>query len=249
MRTGRGRWGLVGLRAVALAVAIAAAGVSTASANTVLHVDAVHGADTSNCQGSPCKTLTYAVLQGRLVADLITIQAAAGVYAEDLALGSADSGLTITGAGSGADPAANTVIIGTGPQPTIAATDPLSLSHLRILNPASDAQDAVRTTGAGAAVSLSDVAIDQQGTGAAVTAGGDIAITGGSVTLESAGSSATAIVGAGSVALERSPIIVNGAGGAVQSGAAASLSNLSVTLEDAAEPAHRAGAVRSRIHA
>src|SRR6266516_4626154 len=110
MSLGHVRWrGRRALRVSLLTAAFGAAWASNAAANTVLHVDAARGADTGNCQLTACRTLAYAIDQGRSVPDVVTVQAAAGSYNGDLNLGAGDSGLTITGAGSATNPATSTI--------------------------------------------------------------------------------------------------------------------------------------------
>lgn len=236
-------------RAAILAVALSAASASSAWADTVLHVDAVHGSDTGNCQSAPCKTLGYAVTQGRFVPDVITIQAAPGTYTEDLALNSQDSGLTISGAGSGTDPGANTIVMGISGNPTIntSLTDPLTLEHLRIVTPAGDSSAAISADITN--LTLSDVAVDIQGAGAAgIACVGPLTMTGGSVTVENAGAG-TAIAETGPASLSGTPVSSNGSGVAIQANGTLGLTNSPATLTNAADsaPAVEVNNARSTI--
>jgi hypothetical protein len=201
----------------------------------VLHVDATRGSDTGNCELTACKTLAYAIGQGRAVPDLVTVQAAAGTYSGDLSLGPADSGLTITGSGSGTSAATSTIITGVAGSPTIATAtagtaSSLSLSHLRIVNPPTDGNPAIAAgqTDVGA----SDVAIDVQGPAGAITSAGETSISSGSIALDSAASGA-GIVDSGRVTLTGTPITVGGDAGAVAGTGPISLSDSPVTLANA----------------
>jgi hypothetical protein len=230
-------------RALALTVALWACSVPAASATTILHVNGATGSDAlgNNCQSTPCKTIENAVVQGRLVPDIVTIQVAPGTYDDDLALGAADSGLTITGAGSGGDPASNTVIAGSNPQATIDATTAgsatsLSLSHLRILNPPADTAPAIVSNST--ELALSDVAVDVQGNGEGIQTAADATIAGGSITIEGA-STGPAVVGPGAWTISGTPITTNSAGSpAIQGGAGPiNLQNSPVTLSNAGNTA------------
>jgi PKD repeat protein len=208
----------------ALAIASVAVGVlataPSALANTVLHVDAVNGTDAGNCLSSPCKTLSYAILQGIMIPDLITIDAAPGNYTEDLALGSADTGLTIVGAGDGTSPATSTIITGVAGNPAIVtdasgSAGSLTLSSLRIVTPpgmTQDALDAISTD-----LGLTNVAIDVQGTGnGVVDVGGDVTWDGGSDTLENTGGSGSGLQATGSgqsLSVTNVPVSVASLGG------------------------------------
>ena len=143
-------------------------------------------------------TIGFGITQSRSVSGPVTIQVAAGNYTEDLALGSADSGLTITGAGSGESAGTNTVITGVSGNPTIdtasnGAAASLSINHVRIRNLPSDASSAL-SSGA-TDLTLNDVAVDVQGASpsSAISFGGNTSMTGGSVTLSDASNSSIAV--------------------------------------------------------
>jgi PKD domain len=235
----RRRWGPFFVRAPILTAALLATWASGASAATTLQVNAATGHDTGNCQSAPCQTIGFAITASHAasVSSPVTIQVAAGTYTEDLALGSADSGLTITGAGSGASAATNTVITGVSGNPTVktdssGAAASLSLSHVRIVNPPSDANAAI-SSGA-TDLALTDVAVDVQGAPAttAISFGGDTTMSGGSVTVENA-AAADAIDAARALTLSGTPVSSAGTGHAIQNtGGPTSLSNLAITLSN-----------------
>jgi PKD domain len=225
------RW----LGALVLAVAVSAGLAAAASANTVLLVNAVSGGDVGNCQSSPCKSLGYAVTQGEAVPDLVTIDAAAGTYTGNLNLTTLDSGLTITGVGSGTDPSSSTVVTGVPGSPTfqLASSSSLRLNHLRIVDPSTDAAYGVQSNLGD--VTLSDVPIDVQGTGGAVlVSGGRVAITNSPMTLENAtGSNAAVLSDGGSTDIENSPITVAGPGnGILATTGSLTVANSPVTLSN-----------------
>ncbi|HEY7893090.1 MAG TPA: PKD domain-containing protein [Solirubrobacteraceae bacterium] len=153
-------WLLIGISVLAM---LAGIWPSSARADTVLHVDVVHGSDSGNCQSAGCKTLGYAIEQAALAGEPATIDAAAGTYSEDLILSSAVNGLTIVGAGSGSDPATSTIISGVsgGGVNTIeaASATALVLEHLRVIHPAGDNEDAIEAPEAD--LSLNDVGVEQ----------------------------------------------------------------------------------------
>src|SRR5512135_356438 len=111
----RWRWGPIIVRAAMLAAVLVAAWAATASAATVLRVDAATGNDaggTNNCQSTPCKTIQNAILQGRSVPDVVAINVAPCTYIEDLTLRAMYSGLRIPGAGSGTNPVTSMELCG-----------------------------------------------------------------------------------------------------------------------------------------
>ncbi|MFL5821805.1 MAG: beta strand repeat-containing protein [Solirubrobacteraceae bacterium] len=217
---------------------VALLGASTASASTLLRVDGVHGHDTGNCQAAPCRTIQYAVLQGRPAPDLITIQVAHGTYTQDVALGAADSGLTITGAGSGAGPAKNTIIKGVNGNATFDTTTAgdstsLSLAHLRIVNPAGDSNAALLA--ASTSLSLNDVPIVAKGIGAGlVDSNAEATLLNSPITLEGTGGGAYAVSAGGvSLRIVGSPLEVKGSGGGVTDGGApVTLMNSPIKLDN-----------------
>ena len=215
------------LRVFVVAVVLSVGSAASAQANTVLHVDSAHGNDVGDCQTNACKTLTYAVPQGRLASGTVTIEAAAGIYTEDLSLVAADSGLTIAGAGSGSGPANSTILTGVSGNPTIAtiSTSSLSLEHLRIVNPGADAAAAISTNATN--LQTGDVAIDVQGNGDGIDAIGTTTISGGSITLEGSG---IGISSNGALTLSGTPVSANGNAPAISANGPLTMSSSPVTL-------------------
>lgn len=230
MRQGRKqKWGRGLLAGLVLVSALAIA--PDALANTVLHVDAVHGHDTGNCQAAACQTFGYAITQSHSVNDLVTIDAAAGTYNEDLALHAADSGLTIVGSGSG-----TTIIAGVAGQPTINAdigTDfpsSLSLSHLRILNDSSSTTPSF--VGNGTDLTLNDVVLDNRGLSPGIIDGGYavVSLTNSPVDLSNTASTGAAVINTGLTTLAGSPVTVAGTGPGVINTGMLALTSSPITL-------------------
>lgn len=219
-RAGSGGYFLV--RAGALALLLAGFCASSAAAVTVLHVDAVHGSDSGNCESSACRTLAYSVGQAALDSGGVTISAAPGEYQEDLALSSSVDGLTITGAGSGTDPSTSTIITGVAGVGAIetGTMSALALEHLRVVDPPSVARTVINAPQAN--LTLTDVAIDQQaneGEGLNLVSG-SVTMNGGSVSVDGAQSNGYAIESGtshagGEVALTGTAVTVNGHGYAI----------------------------------
>ncbi len=236
MHLGRFRATMTALLGVMLILLLLA---SAASANTVLHVSATKGHDTGNCQSSPCKTLGYAITQGRAVPDLITIEAGPGRYSEDLALGSADSGLRIVGAGTSTNPATSTILTGVSGNPTLnadssGASSSLGLTDLRIVNPPGDADPVF--VGDETDLELDHVRIDAQGIGPGIIDGiSEISLIDSPVTLANPADTNFAVgPGGSSVTLQDSPILVAGQGAGVQNGGGpVSVTKSAITLESA----------------
>lgn len=190
-------------------VALAAPG--SALANTTLHVS-TSGADTGNCQSSPCHTLAYAVMHGEATNDLVTIDVAAGTYDQTLALSSADSGLTITGVGNGSDPASSTILTYSGGSaPVINASSlnapgSVTLNNLRLLNPTTDT--APLFVGSTTDLDLNDVAIVSHSTASAILTE-DLITSGGSMTVDNSSAGPT-VTPEGDVTLDGTPISTAG---------------------------------------
>jgi PKD domain len=211
----RGPWLLGGCVLVVLACGSA----SSASAATVLRVNAATGSDSGNCQVSSCKTIGYAVAQADLAAQPVTITAAAGIYNEDLTLSSAVSGLTIVGAGSGPDPATSTIIEGVTGANTIETADAtsLTLEHLQVLNPEGDSEDAIEAPEAD--LVLNDVRVEQlsaSGFADGINAGNgsaSVTLNGGSVRIAGTESEGYAINNKGGpITVTEAAITVEGTG-------------------------------------
>lgn len=193
---------------------------SSASAASTLHVDVVHGSDSGSCQSAACKTLGYAIARAGLVGEPATIDAAPGIYSEDLTLSSAVSGLSIVGSGSGGDPASSTIISGVTGANTIETADAasLTLEHLQVLNPAGDNEEVIEAPEANLA--LSDVSVEQLGSsgfGDGINAGGigpaSVTLNGGSVHIAGTGSEGYAINNRGGpITVEGAAITVEGTG-------------------------------------
>jgi PKD domain len=219
-------------RIIPLSLVLSAVFAASAEANTTLRVNAATGSDTGNCQAAPCKTLTYAIAQGRLVPDLITIDASAGTYTEDLSLGAVDSGLTIVGAGSGSDPTTDTVVTGVAGNPGINATtagdaSSLTLEHLRLVTPSGDDEEAI--DGGATDVDLDDVVIDAVSPVAAVVDEGDLSVVGGSLSNTDPSAGPLLDTGNGAVTLTDTPITFAGGSPAIL-GQSASLTGSPMTL-------------------
>jgi hypothetical protein len=224
-------WGRVSLL-VLLASAVFATG---AQANTILHVNGSSGSDTGTCQSSACQTISYAITQGESVPDLVTIDVGPGTYNEDLKLNAADSGLTITGSGSGGDPASATIVNEVGSSPAILTTNTtsatsLALNDVRVVVPSgfNDPAIAGNTTD----VSLDNVAIDVIGSALGIDlASGDFAATGSSIT-ESNPTAGPAIVTTTAITLTSTPID-DGGNSIALSGAPIDLTGSPVTMSNA----------------
>jgi hypothetical protein len=219
-----------GIVLAALALALLPA---SASANTVLRVDGASGVDTGNCRSSPCKTINYAVAQSESVPDLVTIDVASGNYTESVMLGAADSGLTISGVGSGGDPANSTIITGTGAVATVltsvaGSASSLALNHLRLVVPPGGTVPAVAGSG-GTDLALNDVAVDSAATSVGIVTGGDVDWTGGSLTMSQSTSSTGIQTTAGAVTLTNVAVTVAGTAPAIV-GAPVSLDSSPVTV-------------------
>jgi hypothetical protein len=223
---------------VALAAAVtmlALAGATPALANTDLFVNHASGTDAGTCQTSAaaCKTISYAVTQERLAADIATIHVAAGTYPEDLALNGSDTGLTITGAGSGTDAGANTIIQGIADANATIATSSsgaLALAHLRVASSSTDTGGGV--TGTQTELAVNDVAVDVEGTGPGLEENADIDATGGAITLANITDTANAVQAAGQVSVAGTPIDVKGNGhGILNVGGPVTVRNGPITIE------------------
>lgn len=218
-----------------LTIGLLGALAGPASANTVLLVNGTTGTDAgaNTCRLTPCKTIQYAIVQGRSVADGVTINVAAGAYVENILLTSADSGLRIEGAGNGADPGANTVVTAVSPGPAITTTtaSALFLSRLRLANTIGNPAPVL--TG-NTDLGLEDVVIDDQGNAGAIQLGsGDLVARGGSITVAASSSGGEAIfAGSGSVTLTGTPVVVRGTGSGVYAGGRLSVTGAPVRLEN-----------------
>jgi hypothetical protein len=224
-----------GLILVALLFAVFAA---SAQAITVLHVSTT-GTDRESCgsASAPCKTINYAIALGETLTAPITLDVSAGTYAENVVLGSADSGLTIDGAGDGTSPATDTIIA--PPSDPGISTDvsgnasSLDLEHLEI----SQANGAPAVYGVDTAVNMTDVGIDVTGSGLGVdmTGGGSVTGSGGSITLSntSAGSAIDLSGTGASVQLTGTPITYGGDSPTIQANAV-TLTDSPVTNTDTA---------------
>lgn len=175
-------------RGIAFIVLAFALLTGSAQAATTLHVDGVSGTNSGNCESSPCMTIAYAVSEVPEVSAPVTIDVAAGTYDEVVDLGSADSGLTIDGAGNGSNPDTDTIIeapIGNpGIITDVGGTDSsLSLEHLSLSQP----NGAPAVLGDATALNTTDVGFDVSGEGSAVDLhGGSLTTSGGSITLSNA---------------------------------------------------------------
>ncbi len=195
---------------IALTALFGLGSAATAGATTALQVSKA-GSDAGNCQASPCATFGYAITQSRLVGDLVTIHAGPGTYVEDLALNGADSGLSIVGAGSGADPGTATIIQGVAnADPAIGTTSmaSLGLSHLRVTTTPADTSDALLGQ---TSVVLDDVAVAVAGTGAGIHEA-EVTMAGGSVTLTNTASSGFGVYSDGGLSLTDTPVVSAGLG-------------------------------------
>ena len=95
----------------ALAVAAVASPHAAHAATFYVDDDAAASPPSCTAPATPCKTITDAVGQARLVTGPNTISIAPGTYPERLALDQpGDAGLTLDGAGSTADPTVSTII-------------------------------------------------------------------------------------------------------------------------------------------
>jgi hypothetical protein len=206
-------------RTIALTVSMFALLAGTAQAATTLHVDGATGNDTVSCGSAtaPCKTINYAIALGETLTAPITLDVSAGSYAESLSLSDKDSGLTITGAGNGTDPATDTIIapstglgIGTTNSTTAAS---LTLNHLSIDVSAADGDPAI--AGNGTDLTMTDVGIEVQGTTAAIATQGPITATGGSIATASAGAGPAITIGPNAVQLTGTPVSETGTNPAI----------------------------------
>ncbi|HEX5307598.1 MAG TPA: hypothetical protein VFW38_00795 [Solirubrobacteraceae bacterium] len=152
------RTGVLGMAAVATLTA----GASVASASS-LYVSTA-GSDTTNCQseGSPCKTIKYAIAQAEGTGQRNTIHVGPGTYSEALLLTKTGDGeLTITGAGS--NPSTGTTIAGGASSEILVYTAPpgneITLSHLRLATSTTNSDPAIVAEGSLSAI---DVAVAMQ---------------------------------------------------------------------------------------
>ena len=163
----------------------------------------------------------------------VTIDVAAGTYDEQLELGSADSGLTIDGAGDGTSPDADTIIEAPSADPGIitdvGGTDSsLNLGHLALSQP----NGAPAVLGDATALNTTDVGFDVTGSGLAVDLdGGSLTTSGGSITLSdaSAGSAIYLTGTTNSVELTGTPVSDANAGNPVIDADVVTLSSSPVT--------------------
>jgi hypothetical protein len=222
-----------GIAVIVLAFALLA---GSAQAATTLHVNGASGTNTGNCESSPCQTIDYAVTQGESLTPPVTIDVSAGTYAEEVELGSADSGLTIDGAGDGTNPAADTIILAPSGEPGIITevggnTSSLTLEHLGI----TQATGAPAVYGVDTAVNLTDVGIDVTGPGLGVdmTSGGSLTSSGGSITLSNTAAGPSIDLGGAnaSVQLTGTPITYGGGAPAIEA-VAVTLTSSPVTTTD-----------------
>jgi fibronectin-binding autotransporter adhesin len=198
-------------RFIALTVLMFALLAGSAEAATTLHVNGSTGTNSGTCASSPCKTISYAVTQGESLSAPVTIDVSAGTYPENVVLGSADSGLTIDGAGDGTSPATDTIIA--PPSALGISTDvsgnasSLDLEHLEI----SQANGAPAVYGVNTAVTITDVGIDVTGPGLGLdmTNGGSVTGSGGSITLSNTGAGSAIDLGGANASVQLTGTPVN----------------------------------------
>lgn len=228
------------LLTAALTICLLGACAGTASANTALFVNGATGSDAggNTCQVTPCKTIQYAIVQGRSVFDSVTVNVAAGAYAENLTLTSADGGLRIAGAGSGSNPASATVITGANSGSVLATTTASSLGLSRLRLVALPGSSFPVLLGATTDFGLDDVVIDNQGQGpAVVTSAGDVTATGGSVTnAASLGSGDGINASGGSITLTGVPLDIRGTGNGVYAAGRVTVTGAPITLSNPSNP-------------
>jgi hypothetical protein len=217
-------------RGIALTVCVFALLTGSAEAATTLHVNGATGTNSGTCVSSPCRTIGYAISQGEALTHPITIDVSAGTYDESVGLNDEDSGLTITGAGSGTDPATGTIIapsvgpgIGTTNSTTAAS---LTLNHLSIDTSAADGDPAI--TGGDTNLTMTDVDAETQGPTAGVALEGPLTATGGSITTTDASAGPAITIGSDAVELTGTPVSEAGTNPAVV-GAPITLSNSPIT--------------------
>ena len=224
--------------ACALAAAISALGASAALATT-FYVNGTTGKDTNACTEpeAPCKTITAAVTKSEAVEDTATIEVAAGVYREFFALThSADSGITIRGAGSGGG---GTEIEGlektSSPTVRISLTGAVTLSNLSIVNDQpEDTGNGITTSGE---VTLENVLVDMKNAGAAngIEAGGfgSVSMSNGGVSMESPTEGHAILAHVIPLTINNATVTVasgSKAGGIASESSAVSITNTSVSL-------------------
>jgi hypothetical protein len=208
---------------------------SAAQANTTLFVAAGGSDNSNNCQGAtaPCATLSHAVSQAASVPDTVTIQVGAGTFVGDVALTLFETGITINGAGTGA-----TVIQGDNTAPAVDAgtVGAVQFSNLTITNPTANNSYPVVTSGPGADLTFTNVAIDDEETGgnAISDSGAAVTFSGGSLKTGNASGGATALVdsSSGAVTLTNTPVTVTGTGSGIQADGPVTISGAPVTLSN-----------------
>ena len=220
-----------------LTLAVTALSAAAASASTFYVATGGNDANACTAAVAPCKTIAAAVAKSGLVVGSATIEVGPGIYTEPLLLeNSADDGITINGAGSGAG---GTEISGfaKAASPTVRMSLPGSgarLSNLSVVNPAEDTQSAISVS---ADAILDNVVVSMRAAskapGIESSSLGSITMSGGAVVMES-GSEGPAI------ASHLTPLTLNGtaitvapgatSGGVVATGGTASLTNTTIAL-------------------
>ena len=220
--------------AMGVAAAIGVAGAAQAASAT-FYVNVAGGNDLNACTvaSAPCKTITAAIAKAEAEpeAETVTIQVAAGVYKELVALKkAAASGITINGVGSGVG---GTEIEGPEKvsEPTVelgVLGGTLALSNLSVVN--DQKEDTGRGIRATARATLTNVVVTMAQTvnadGIEAESIGAVTIHGGGVTM-AAGTEGFAIAGAGPLSIDGASVLV--AGGSLAGGIASELFPISVT--------------------
>src|SRR4051812_25233442 len=150
------------MRGVLAFVACAALAVAAPAGAATLFVNGGVAAS-GDClsAATACKTIPEAIAKERATPEADSITIAPGTYSGNVVLDQvSDTGLTLQGAGSSADPAIGTIIEGVNQHDGIEATLPASVTvqRLRVVVPPPDFNSGIRIEGPVA--TISDVAVD-----------------------------------------------------------------------------------------
>ena len=227
--------------AFTLAIGFMAASASAALAST-FYVNSATGNDANPCTEptSPCKTIPAAVTKSEAIEGTPTIEVAAGVYKEDIALEKpADAGITINGAGSGAG---QTELVGEPTSATARIELPggsATLSNLSVITPSGDEHAGIEL---GGALTLDDVAIRMRDASSAdgieAREFGSVAMNGGGVFMESGTKGSAILCRFVPLTLNDVEIAVasgSTAGGIEDEGGSLSIANSTVSLAASSE--------------